>query len=182
MGFKALALAGSAAAAVSVGLAAPAMAAEPMHHGHGGGGGGCHHFCVAHVYKHGVNYGTVKVFVNKHSIRGVLHLTRDAKKGYYGIKGHCKPVRRMAPERLERAPVRFRHRVTTAPMVRETVRERTVFVHHQTTMVPKGSSTGFGGTSNEQANLPLIGGALAMIAGGLGVGVLARRRVSGALK
>jgi len=153
MGFKSLALAGAAAAAVSAGMAAPAMADEPMHHG-------CHVFCVAHVYKNGVNYGTVKVHVTNHSIKGVLHLTRDAKKGYYGIKGHCKPVRREAPERV--APTR-------------------TFVHHEVRFVPRASSTGFGGASGEQANLPLIGGALAMIAGGLGVGVLARRRVSGAL-
>src|SRR2546422_2876588 len=111
MGFKALALAGTAAAAVSVGMAAPALAAEPTHHG---GGGGCHHFCVAHVYKHGVNYGTVKVFVTNHSIRGVLHLTKDAKKGYYGIKGHCKPVHHMRPGP---APVHFRHHFV--PQMRE---------------------------------------------------------------
>jgi hypothetical protein len=159
MGFKSLALAGAAAAAVSAGMAAPALAAEPMHHGHGGHG--CHVFCVAKVYKKGVKYGTVKVFVSKHSIRGVLHLTKDAKKGYYGIKGHCKPVR---------------HHVTPPPPPRPVI-----FHHHQVRFVPRASGTGFGGASTEQANLPLIGGALAMIGGGLGVGVLARRRVSGAL-
>jgi hypothetical protein len=170
MGFKALALAGTAAAAVSVGMAAPALAAEPMHHGRGGG---CHHFCVAHVYKHGVNYGTVKVVVSKHSIRGVLHLTRDAKKGYYGIKGHCKPIGHRT----------IHHEVVNHRVVHRMVPTRTVvFRHHQVRVVPRASSTGFGGASNEQANLPLIGGALAMIAGGLGVGVLARRRVTGAEK
>ena len=100
----------------------------------------------------------VHVFVGHGKIRGVLHLTKDAKKGYYGIKGHCKPVHHMAPPPR---PVIFRH--------------------HEVRFIPRASSTGFGGASNEQANLPLIGGALAMIAGGLGVGVLARRRVSGAL-
>ncbi len=153
MRFKSLAVAGAATAALSAGIAAPAFAA-PMHHGTGSRGG-CHHFCVATVSKGGVKYGTVHVFVTDHSIKGVLHLTRDAKKGDYKIKGHCKPV---------------------APPVR--TEERTFF-HHQVRFIPRGStSTGFGG--GEQLNLPLTGGALAMIAGGLGVGVLARRRLSGA--
>ena len=150
MQFKSLAVAGAAAAALSAGIAAPALAA-PEHHDHDHG---CHHFCVATVSKGGVKYGTVHVFVNDHSIRGVLHLTKDAKKGWYKIKGHCRPVHH------------------------EEEHERT-FVHHEVREVPSSApSTGFGG--GEQLNLPLTGGALAMIAGGLGVGVLARRRLSGA--
>ncbi len=163
-----LALAGTAAAALSVGVAAPALA----HTSARGHGGGCHHFCVATVSKGGVKYGTVKVFVGHGHIRGVLHLTRDAKKGTYGIRGHCKPVG---------------HHEGPAPMVRQerVVRERTFrerpvfFTHHQVRSVPKGSSsTGFGGTSDRSGTLPLLAGGLSLVTGGLALGGLALRRRS----
>jgi hypothetical protein len=117
---------------------------------------------VATVSKGGVKYGTVKVFVGHGRIRGVLHLTRDAKKGYYGIKGHCQPVRHVTHERTF-----FR-------------RERPLrFVHHQVRFVPKGSSkTGFGGMRDGSGNLPLLAGGLSLVTGGLALGGLALRRRS----
>ena len=167
MGFKQLAIAGAATAALSAGLAAPAFAAPafaaaPGHHSRPGHG--CAQFCVAKVSKAGVTYGTVHVFVGHGQIRGVLHLTKDAKKGFYKIKGHCKPVAHHEHEHGHE----HAHEV-----------ERTFF-HHQVRFIPRSSGTGFGGASGDELNLPLTGGALAMIAGGLGVGLLARRRISGA--
>ena len=155
MGIKSIAVAGAATAVLSAGLAAPALAAEPFNH-NGDHRGGCKRFCVAQVTKNGVHFGTVRVFVGRNHIRGVLHLTRDAKKGFYKIRGHCRPVEH--EDHVDHV-------------------ERT-FEHHEVREVPQGTvRTGFGA---EQVNMPLVGGALAMIAGGLGVGVLARRRLTGA--
>lgn len=153
MRFKSLALASAAAAALGVGFATPALAHD--NNDSGDNEGGCHVHCVARVLDHnGRAWATVDVDVTPHRITGTLHALRDftVHQGEdFDIRGHCRP----REEREEREP---RER-ETREVPREEVR------------------TGFGGGSSA-VNVPLAAGALSIIAGGIGLGGLARKRQS----
>lgn len=152
MRVKSLALAGTAVAVLGIGAATPAFAAAPEH----GVSGRVE--CYGTVTQGSTTYGKVFVVHRHHHMVGGVRVTKTAKPGTYGIKGHCLMV-----------PMRHKHwcpphTATTTSLVT------------QTTVVPKGAAqTGFGGS--QESNVPLTAAALSLLlAGGAGVGLLARRR------